>query len=105
LRQPRIGYAMNMQVFRRLMLMGSLTGVVAVSGLTGCSSWETGQAKETGRTTAQFSSDKATTRRVEQELKTAPVYKFPDVKVDTFDGVVQLSGFVHTEDQKRAAAE
>jgi hypothetical protein len=63
------------------------------------------EAKETGRTTAQVETDKAITSRVEGELKEASIYKFPAVRAQTFNNVVQLSGFVSTEDQKRAAAD
>jgi osmotically-inducible protein OsmY len=38
-------------------------------------------------------------------LKESTVYKFADVNVKTYDRVVQLSGFVQTEYQKRAAEE
>ena len=43
--------------------------------------------------------------RVKKTLDDSPVYKFPHVKVTTYNGVVQLSGFVQSEQQKREAAE
>jgi hypothetical protein len=49
--------------------------------------------------------DKQITAKIEDALKAAPVYKFDDVDVKTFDGVVQLSGFVTSQAQKQHAAE
>jgi hypothetical protein len=45
------------------------------------------------------------TETVEEKLQAEPVYKFSDVDVKTFAGVVQLSGFVGTEEQKARAGE
>ena len=44
-------------------------------------------------------------QEVQRELDNAPVYKFVDVHVNTYKGIVQLSGFVDTEDQKQKAGE
>ena len=49
--------------------------------------------------------DQHITDRVKGSLKESPVYKFAGVGVSTFDRVVQLSGFVQTDDQKQAAEE
>ena len=49
--------------------------------------------------------DKKITEHVEKELKEEPVYKFDSVQAKTFGGIVQLSGFVNTEDQKKRAGE
>src|SRR5262249_18408896 len=38
-------------------------------------------------------------------LDRAPVFKFTDVKVNTYKGIVQLSGFVETEEQRQNAGE
>jgi len=85
--------------------MGRAAALVGVIGLSGCSVFSSKEAKETGRTTAQVETDKAITGRVQGELKDAPVYKFPSVRAQTFNNVVQLSGFVATEDQKRTAGQ
>jgi len=68
-------------------------------GFVGCSS------TRYERTTGEFVDDKMLGRRVEAALNQQPVYKFPDVHVHTFRGVVQLSGFVVKEEQKAAAGE
>jgi hyperosmotically inducible protein len=84
-------------------LIGGLGAVLVIGGLSGCAMWEGKQARETGRTVDQYKNDRIVSGRVHEALKTAPIYKFPDVHIDTYAGTVQLSGFVHTEDQKRQA--
>jgi hyperosmotically inducible periplasmic protein len=49
--------------------------------------------------------DRIVNSKVKDALDDATVYKFPEVRVMTYAGVVQLSGFVATEDQKAQAAE
>ena len=56
-----------------------------------------------GRSEGRVQDDKNITKRVEERLKEEPVYKFGTVDVKTYGGLVQLSGFVDTEDQKRRA--
>ena len=57
------------------------------------------------RTAGEHWDDKRVANRVEDALNDQPVYKYSDVKVQSFRGVVQLSGFVATEAQKNAATE
>ena len=83
-------------------LVGGLSAVIAIADLSGCSYYH---ARQTGRTTTQVNDDKRISDRVYSSLKVSPVYKFPEVGVRTFDRVVQLNGFVETEEQKRAAQE
>jgi hypothetical protein len=45
------------------------------------------------------------TGEIQKKLREEPVYKFSEVDVKTFAGVVQLSGFVTTDEQKRRAGE
>jgi hypothetical protein len=47
--------------------------------------------------------DKHTTERIKKSLDSEPTYKFTDVDVRTFAGIVQLSGFVNSTDQKTRA--
>jgi len=49
--------------------------------------------------------DTATTARVKKALHGDPQYKYDDVKVTTFKGTVQLSGFADSRDAKNRAAE
>jgi len=74
-------------------LAAVLGAAIAVTGLTGCAT--RGQAREDRR----ISSD------VKSRLKKEPVYKFEDVNVTSYDGVVQLSGFAQTEGQRKRAGE
>ena len=89
-----------MRNFKNLFI-SSLSLAVAVAGLTGCESSGNHHERSAGREV----DDHKITEEVKEKLKDEPVYKFSDVSVRTFNGVVQLSGFVNTEDQKRRAAE
>ena len=66
---------------------------------TGCSSTPTRES------TGEYVDDTAVTAKVKTELIRDPVVKARQVDVSTFKGVVQLSGFVDTEEQKSRAAE
>ena len=90
---------------KSLFLVSGLSAFIALSGLTGCSMWNGKKARESGRTVDQYTNDQKTSDRVEDALKATPIYKYPDVQVNTYMGTVQLSGFVHTEDQKKEAAQ
>ena len=92
-----------MRNIRVLAIISSLSATVGMLGFSGCESW--GHKNSDERSTGRVEDDKHITQRIEDELKREPVYKFNDVDVKTFSGVVQLSGFVNSEDQKRRAAE
>jgi hypothetical protein len=81
-------------------LMGGLGLAVLLTGVTGC---ETMTNKHDERSEGRVKDDKNITASVKKNLKNEPVYKFEDVQVSTFAGVVQLSGFVNSEDQKMRA--
>lgn len=66
---------------------------------TGCA------ATQTDRSTGQYIDDKSLTIRVHDALHDNPDYKFDDVDVNVFRGVVQLSGFVNNSDQKSKAVD
>ncbi len=74
--------------------------VAALVGLSACSTWG---HKNDGRTVGRVEDDNRLTEKVKDQLKAEPVYKFSNVGVKTYDGVVQLSGFVQNEDQKQRA--
>jgi osmotically-inducible protein OsmY len=67
--------------------------------ITGCA------GNQYDRSTGETVDDTATTGRVKKALAGDNTYRYPDVKVTTFKGVVQLSGFVDNNDQKARAAE
>ncbi|GAB1579175.1 BON domain-containing protein [Bordetella petrii] len=57
------------------------------------------------RSTGQYTDDTATTARVKAALVEAPGVSANDVQVETYNGVVQLSGFVQSEDAAAQAVE
>lgn len=59
----------------------------------------------TSQSTGEFVDDAAITTKVKAELVRDPLVKALQVNVDTFKGVVQLSGFVDTAEQKTRAGE
>jgi hypothetical protein len=94
-----------MSIPKHLISIGSVLTLVAVTMLTGCSWSRDKEARESGRTPTQVTDDRHISDRITQSLKESPVYKFPEVGVRTSGRVVQLHGFVATEEQKRAAGE
>jgi hypothetical protein len=62
-------------------------------------------AKDPYRSSGRVLDDRMTTGRVKSALNHSPVYKFPQVDVKTYNGVVQLNGFVHRDEQKAVAAD
>ena len=67
-----------------------------VAGFVGC-------AKDPYRSSGRVMDDQMVKNRVRSALKDSPVYKFPNVDVNTYNGIVQLNGFVHREEQKTVA--
>ena len=57
------------------------------------------------RSAGRYIDDKMLVGKVKGALGDSAVYKFPDVNVHTYNGTVQLTGFVDTMDQKRKAEE
>lgn len=55
------------------------------------------------RSTGEYIDDKTLHVRVKSALADNPQFKFGDVNVTSFRGVVQLSGFVNTSEQKKTA--
>jgi hyperosmotically inducible periplasmic protein len=71
-----------------------LGGVAFNSGCAGTS---------TSESTGEYIDDATTTTKVKAAFIKDPVVAANDVKVDTFKGTVQLSGFVDTPEQKTRA--
>src|SRR6185369_5864728 len=57
------------------------------------------------QSTGESIDDTATTARVKKALHEDSQYKYDDVKVTTFKGTTQLSGFADSRDAKSRAAE
>ena len=91
-----------MRNLKSLLLVSGLGAALGIAGLTGCQSWRGGTSE---RSAGRVVDDQRITHEVKAELRREPVYKFDDVDVRAFNGSVQLSGFVNTEEQKRRAGE
>jgi osmotically-inducible protein OsmY len=79
-------------------LLGLCLAISAVS-LTGCAS------TATSKSAGEYVDDAAITSKVKTSLIKDPVVKALQVDVDTYKGVVSLSGFVDNQDQIRRAGE
>ena len=91
---------MKMRQLKSLALIGGMTAALAAVGLTGCA---TNSASD--RSAGRMVDDNRITGLVKDGLGHEPVFKFTDVDVKTFNGVVQLSGFVTADAQKQRAGE
>jgi osmotically-inducible protein OsmY len=79
-------------------LLLALTGAIAIGGFTsGCA------ATRTRDSTGQYVDDTVITTKVKSALLGDKAVKSFQIKVETVKGLVQLSGFVDTSDQKSAA--
>ncbi|HEU5124238.1 MAG TPA: BON domain-containing protein [Verrucomicrobiae bacterium] len=91
-----------MRNLKKLALASGASAILAVTALTGC---DTMHHDSGDRTAGRMLDDKHISMNVQAKLKDEPVYKFSDVDVKTFAGVVQLSGFVSSNEQKSRAGE
>ena len=76
-------------------LFAASFGIHAFTG--GCA------ATSTRESTGEYVDDSAITFRVKAAFVKDPLVKAIEVKVETFKGVVQLSGFVNTSEEKAQA--
>jgi len=83
-----------------LALILCVSALPLVCGVTGCS---TGSRYK--QSTGEYIDDHGTSSRVRKALAADTQYKYGDVNVQTFKGVVQLSGFVNSRDQKNRAGD
>lgn len=81
----------------------SLVAAAAV-GFVGCAT-DNSDSDTHKRTAGRYLDDKVLVQKVKSALDDSEVYKFPDVKVNTYEGTVQLTGFVDTAEQKQKAEE
>ena len=86
------------QPLAALTLLLCLGALPLVGGLTGCT---TGSRYK--QSTGEYIDDRGLSFHVKKALGNDTLYKYEDVKVDTFKGVVQLNGFVNTKAQKSRA--
>ncbi len=86
---------------KKRQLVCIIAGLVALAGLNGCQTDNERHSHELS--SGRMIDDNHLNERVRTELKNDPVYKFSDVYVSTFAGVVQLSGFATIEAEKQRA--
>jgi hyperosmotically inducible protein len=77
---------------------------LSLLGLAGCSAI-TGKQDTTRRDVGQYTGDAAITTKVKAAIAQDPEAKATEVKVDTYKGVVQLSGFVYSQDAANRAVQ
>jgi osmotically-inducible protein OsmY len=83
-----------MKTFQRAL---TLLSIVAVAGTLGCAS--TAKSESTG----QYVDDTAITAKVKTAIFEQPTLKSAEINVETFKGVVQLSGFVRSQENVNTA--
>lgn len=90
----------------RTLFVTTVVPACSILLVTGCDRNRTATgrpAPEVERTVGQKVDDKELGSRVKSALDSSAAYKFPDVKVNVYEGKVQLSGFVQTREQKANA--
>lgn len=80
-------------------LLKYLVCITLVLALASCA------GSRTKESTGEYFDDSAITAKVKAELVADPVTKARSINVETFKGVVQLSGFVSTAQEKERAGE
>jgi osmotically-inducible protein OsmY len=84
---------------RMSVLTKCVSGLILLFAFTACS------ATPTSRSTGTYIDDKAITARVETALMRNERTKARQISIETYRGVVQLSGFVDSEESKEVAEE
>ena len=79
--------------------LATLVGILFVAMALGCAS----TAKKEG--TGEYVDDTVITTKVKAAILNEPTLKSAEVNVETFKGVVQLSGFVSSKDAENKAVE
>ena len=87
-----------MELKMKKRFVGAAMIVALAAGIVSC-------AKDPYRTSGRVMDDRLVKGRVKDALSDSPVYKFPHVDVITYNGIVQLNGFVHREEQKAVASD
>jgi osmotically-inducible protein OsmY len=82
---------------KQLKRFSAFFGVVLLAGILGCAA----TSKKEG--TAEYVDDSAITTKVKSAMVGSSGLKSTDINVETFKGVVQLSGFVNSEAQRAQA--
>src|SRR4029453_11499278 len=90
-----------MKGFSSLVLIALMGGALAA-----CSSTESkGGMEQAGASAGRAVDDTVITTKVKSALIADPVTKAHEIQVETYDGTVQLSGFVDNSEQRSRATE
>ncbi len=93
-----------MRNWKYMVVIGASSAALGLTVFTGCESTKWGNRSDP-RTEYQRANDSRITSQLRQRLAEEPVYKFKGVDVKTYDGIVQLSGFVNSDQQKARAGQ
>jgi len=85
-----------LKAFSLILALGALPVICSVTGCAG---------NRYTQSTGERIDDQADSNRVRKALASDSQYKYGDVSVQTFKGLVQLSGFVNSRDQKNRAGD
>lgn len=92
---------------QRMLMVLLCAGIAAA--FTGCASTDSGKATggsvEKKQSTGEYVDDAAITTKVKSALAADPTAKATQVNVETYQGVVQLSGFVDSQESASKAVE
>ncbi|MES2128745.1 MAG: BON domain-containing protein [Pseudomonadota bacterium] len=77
---------------KNLLRLPALIGALSLTLLTACSSTPVHES------TGQYLDDTVITTSVKAAILNEPTLKVAEINVETYKGVVQLSGFVHSAD-------
>jgi osmotically-inducible protein OsmY len=88
---------MESSIMKQLKWFSAFLGVVLLAGILGCA------ATSTREGTGEYVDDSAITTKVKSAMLGSSGLKSNDISVETFKGVVQLSGFVNSQAQMSQA--
>src|SRR2546421_12019603 len=94
--KPSVNTGKNLKVLALITCLGAFP---LLGGLTGCA------GNRYTQSTGERIDDRADSSRVKKALGEDTHFKYGDVNVETFKGVVQLSGFVNSKDEKSRAGD
>jgi hyperosmotically inducible protein len=77
---------------KQLTLIPALVAALILGSVAGCA------ATPTSESTGQYVDDAALTTKVKAAILNEPTLKVAEINVETYQGKVQLSGFVATQD-------
>jgi osmotically-inducible protein OsmY len=90
---------MEVSTMKRLSGFGILVLVIVVASTWGCASTSTKEG------TGEYVDDSVITAKVKTAIYNDPTLKVNEINVETFKGVVQLSGFVKSQAEVTHAAQ